>query len=117
VILPQHDGEQIGNRAAIDDECAVHVGFAKAELRIEQDLALRFGGRKAHCDRSATAVAKNVCPARCGRNRQRSLADEPPQECRQQPIQARLHALIRSRPARAVADFMPREVPSPVCRH
>ena len=42
-FLPEQNGEHIRNRAALDDEGAVHIGFAKFELGIEQNCALGAG--------------------------------------------------------------------------
>ena len=92
LFLPHQDRQHVRDRALLDDESAVHVGFAQPQLGIEQDRALRRGVGKAHGDRRAAAVAECVAFARCRRDRQGALADKPPQEQRQQPIQRRLHA-------------------------
>src|SRR5437870_2262762 len=39
-VLTEHDGEDIGDRAAFDNDAAIHIGFAELELGIEQDAAL-----------------------------------------------------------------------------
>ena len=36
VVLAKHDGEHVGDGALLDDERAVHVGFAELQLGIEQ---------------------------------------------------------------------------------
>ena len=59
-LLAQQDREHVGDRALLDDEGAVHIGFAELELGIEQDRALRLCGGEAHGDRRSAAVAKGV---------------------------------------------------------
>ena len=82
VFLPQQQREHIRDRALLDDECAVHVGFAQSELGIEQDRALRFRVGKAHGNGRAAAVAEGVSFARRRRDREGTVADKPPEEYR-----------------------------------
>ena len=44
LALSEQDGKDIGNRAALDDDPAVHIGFAEAELGMRENAKL---GRRA----------------------------------------------------------------------
>src|SRR5439155_3038623 len=39
--LRQHDAKYVGNRAAFDDDAAVHIGFAEAQFGVDENAALR----------------------------------------------------------------------------
>ena len=82
LFLPEQKRQHIRDRALLDDERAVHVGFAEAQFRIEQYRALRLLGGEAHRDRLPAAVAEFELPARCGRYRQGPAAYEAPQKYR-----------------------------------
>src|ERR1700722_11792910 len=82
VILPQQNGKQVRDRALVDDESAVHIGFAQSELRIEKDAALGFGAGEAHGDRGPAAIAKSVRSARRRCDFKGPVAYEAPQEYR-----------------------------------
>ena len=78
MFLPQQQREHIGDRALLDDERAIHVGFAQSKLRIEQDRALCFCVGEAHGNGRATAVAEAVGVARGRRDGKRAVADKAP---------------------------------------
>ena len=48
-ILAEHDGEHVGDRALLDHESAVHIGFAEFQFGIEQDAP--FGGARGKTNR------------------------------------------------------------------
>ena len=57
-VLPGDDEhpltfEEIGQRALVDDQSAIHVAFADSKLRVEQDSALSRRRGKADHDRFA----------------------------------------------------------------
>ena len=54
--LARYDGEHIGDRALLDDDAAIHVGFTEPELGIEQDTALGRSRDEADRDRRADPV-------------------------------------------------------------
>ena len=56
----KHQLEECRERSPLDDEGAVHIGFAKPQLRVEQYCALRRSGREAHRDRFASPVAEGM---------------------------------------------------------
>ncbi len=60
MVLPQQDREHVGDRALLDDERAIHIGFAQSKLWIEQDAALRFCVGEAHGNGRPAAVAEGV---------------------------------------------------------
>jgi hypothetical protein len=82
VVLPQQDGQHVRDRALVDDNTAIHIGFAQPELGIEKNAALGFGAGEAHGYWRAAAIAKRVRLARRRRDPQGPVADEAPQECR-----------------------------------
>src|SRR5674476_1336053 len=47
-ILAKHDGKNVGDRAPLDHERAVHIGLAEFELGIEENSPLGRAGGKAH---------------------------------------------------------------------
>jgi hypothetical protein len=52
--------DEVRDRSALDREGAVHIGFAKLEIRIEQHRPLGRGGRKPHRHRRPGAVAERI---------------------------------------------------------
>jgi len=70
-------GDDLGDRALLDDECAVHVGFAQPQLRVEQHRALRLRIGEAHGEGRTGAVAKGASIARGCRDPKRAAADKP----------------------------------------
>ena len=75
-ILPEHDGEHVGDRALLDHESAVHVGFAELQFGIEQDAPFGGAGGKAHRDRLAGAIAEGQDRAARGGEPEMSLAGQ-----------------------------------------
>src|SRR5215467_1548580 len=59
--LIRHNIDKLRDRPAIDHEGAVHVGFAKLEVGIEQHRALGARGDETYRDRRAAAVAERIC--------------------------------------------------------
>ena len=57
-ILSEHDREDVGDRALLDHQRAVHVGFAEFEFGIEHDAEFGCMSGKAHGHRHARAIAK-----------------------------------------------------------
>ncbi|MGY4487528.1 hypothetical protein ACVWWR_006719 [Bradyrhizobium sp. LM3.2] len=49
----EQDREGISYGAVLDDELAVHIGLAKPELGIDEDLPLCVRGDEADCNRFA----------------------------------------------------------------
>ena len=56
--LAEHDGKQVGDRAFLDPQRAVHVGFAELELGIEQHAALGGRGHEPQRHRPPGAIAE-----------------------------------------------------------
>jgi hypothetical protein len=57
-ILTERNGENIGDRALLDDDAPVHIGFAEFELGIDEDIALRGSRRETDRHGLAAAVAQ-----------------------------------------------------------
>ncbi len=57
-ILAEHYGEHVGDRAALDHEGPVHIGFAEFEFGIEENSPLGAAGAKAHPYRLAGPIAE-----------------------------------------------------------
>ncbi|BAM90171.1 methionine ABC transporter ATP-binding component [Bradyrhizobium oligotrophicum S58] len=84
--LVHHDGKEVGNRALLDDEGAVHVDFAERELRVGQDPALGRMGQEPRRDRHPGAISAAERRAIGGREADRSTTDEAAQETTQQTV-------------------------------
>ena len=55
--LAEHDRKQVGDRAFLDPQGAVHIGFAELDLGIEQHAAFGGAGHEAHRNRRPAAFA------------------------------------------------------------
>ena len=88
--LPEQQRQHIGDRALLDDEIAVHVGFTQAQLGVQQYRPLGLRRGEANRDRRTAAVAKGIPFAACCGYSERAVADKPPQKNRKQPIHTRL---------------------------
>src|SRR5579875_1293674 len=86
-LLPQQESQHVRDRTLLDQERAIHVGFAHAQLRIEKYGTLRLCSGKTHSNRGTAAVTEAVGFAGCSRDREGAMADEPPQKYCQYPIQ------------------------------
>ena len=84
--LIEQNRQGVRNRAILDHECAVHIGFAQRQFGIEQDPPFGPPGPEPHRYRpSGTVAASKFCPAR-GRECHRAAANELSQEITQQTI-------------------------------
>ena len=84
--LVEQDCERIRDRAVLDHERAVHIGFAKRQFGIEEDAALGPFAQEPRRHRTAGAItAGKFGPAR-GREGHRAAANELTQEITQQTI-------------------------------
>src|SRR6185295_1044289 len=81
-----HDGKQVGNRALLDDEGAVHVDFAERELGVGQDPALGCMGQEPRGDGHPGSIAAAERCAVGGREADRPTANETTQETTQQTV-------------------------------
>jgi len=64
------------DRAVLDDEGAVHVGFAERELGVDENPAFGVGRQEPYADRLARSIAAGKsCSAR-GRECHRTAANE-----------------------------------------
>jgi hypothetical protein len=87
--LREHHRQHVRDRSLLDDERAVHIGFAEPQLGIEQHATLGCGGGKADCDRGTATVAEGEnCPAR-GRHPQITSSDKVSQCHSKKPIHRR----------------------------
>ncbi len=100
--LIHQDHQGIGDRAAFDDEGAVHVDFAQREFGIEKNAAFRLSGQESHRNRLSGAVAAAKPGATGGRKVHRAAANELLQKITQQTVH-RNHQTERSRRANAPA--------------
>src|SRR5262249_53491782 len=83
----RHDQRQkVGNGAAFDDKVAIHVGFAEAQLGIQNNAPL--GGRLGEPDehRGAGSVSQRKGPPPHGRYDERSAANERSEDKLKQPV-------------------------------
>src|SRR5674476_671352 len=85
-VLAEHDGQYIGDRALLDHETAVHVGFAKPQLGIEQDVPFGGAGGKANRDRFTGAVAKDNLRSARGRESEGPPPDKGLEQKLKQPV-------------------------------
>src|SRR5213082_3115522 len=99
VFLAEHDGEDVGNRALLDDDAAVHIGFAEPELRVDENAALDLTRRKANCSETTCSVAQRKNRSRGGGNPEIAGPDQPLQCHSKQP----LHRLPPATSAHAAA--------------
>ncbi|MGY4288339.1 hypothetical protein ACVWXO_007559 [Bradyrhizobium sp. LM2.7] len=105
----EQDCEGISYGAALDDELAVHVGFAKPKFGIDEDLALRIRGGEADFHRLSGTVADGELPTARAGHCHRSAADELRQAFKQQTVHGLL-PLERTRKMRLIrpSDLTPR---------
>ena len=75
-LLGQRQGENVGYGAFIDDESAIHVGFAELQFRIEQHAEFCGDRRETDRDRFARAVAKRELSAACRGHRKVAGAND-----------------------------------------
>ena len=85
-MLAERNGEHVGDRAFLDHEGAVHIGFAEFQFRIEQDAPFGGAGGKADRHRLAGAVAKGEDRAARGGDPKRPPADEGLEQKLKQPV-------------------------------
>ena len=84
--LAEHDGEDVGDRALLDDDAAIHIGFAEPELGIDQDVTLRRPRGKADRHRRAGPVPEGKSCSPRGRDPKIPRADQLFQRHPKQPI-------------------------------
>jgi hypothetical protein len=75
VLVPRHEIDEVGDRAALDRERAVHIGFAELEIGIEQHGPLGRPGGESDGDRYPAAIAKFKCDATRARDPQIAATD------------------------------------------
>src|SRR5262249_34333736 len=88
------------------DECAVHIGFAKLELGVEEKAKLRGSGGETHRHWPACPVAK--CEGFSGRGR--NLKRTPPNECPKQNTKQPVHRPPPSLGPRVLLGHAPKNV-------
>ena len=66
--LAEHNGEQVGDRAPLEDDAAIHVGFTEPELGIDEDTALGRSCDEADGNRRADLVTTGERRSSRGRN-------------------------------------------------
>ena len=84
--LIEQDGKRVRNRAVLDHERAVHIGFAERQFGIEEDAPLGLSGKEPHRYRRSSAIAASKCRPARGREGHRAAANELSQEITQQTI-------------------------------
>src|SRR5712691_3567559 len=57
--LTKHDGKDVGDRALLDHDAAIHVGFAESQLGIDEDATLGRSGGEADRHGPARAVPES----------------------------------------------------------
>ena len=89
--LAEHDGKHVGDRALLDDERAVHVGFAEFELGIEQNGPFGRARGKTYRYRLAGAVAESQNRAARGGDPECPPPDKGLEQKLKQPVHRRPH--------------------------
>ncbi len=84
--LAEHDREQVGDRALLHPQRAVHVGFPEPDLGIEQHAALGGSGHEADGDLRVRAVADSENGATRRGEPQGPPVHESPEQKFQQPV-------------------------------
>ena len=109
-VLAEQDGQYIGDRALLDHEAAVHVSFAKPQLRIEQDAPFGCAGGKPNRDGFAGAIAKDNLRSARGRKQEGSAADKGLEQKLKQPVH-RTASLIMPRPTSGLPNLLQKREP------
>jgi hypothetical protein len=84
--LIEQDLQRIRDRAVLDHERTVHIGFAQRQFGIEENTALGPLGEEPGQYRAAGPVTTGKAGPVRGRKRHRAAANELTQEITQQPI-------------------------------
>jgi hypothetical protein len=84
--LAEQDLQRVRDRAILDHECAVHVGFAERQFGIEQDPALGPFCHKPRRHRAAGSVTAGKPGSARSCKGHRAAANELTQKITQQPI-------------------------------
>ena len=105
--IPHHKVEKFRNRALLDHEAAIHVGFAQSELGVEENVP--FGGPAGKADRDRRARAITAAKARSCRGRDPKIphADQPLAGRPKQPIHRPPPSRHMLRLARDAAHILP----------
>ena len=85
-VLAKANGEHVGDRALLDHESAVHVGFAKLKLGIEKNSPFGAARDKAYRNRLAGPIAECEDRAARGGNSECPPPDEGLKEKLKQPV-------------------------------
>jgi hypothetical protein len=99
VARPHRHREQVGDRALLDHEGAVHVGFAELELGLEQNADLGAPAGEACRHHRPVSVAECENFSSCGRQAQVATPDQTRDQHSQQPIHGahpQRHGRLRS---------------------
>src|SRR5262245_44653055 len=85
-VILDGEVEKFGDRALLDDQAAVHIGFAQPELGINEDAPLGRPARKS--DRHGRVSAIPAAKGRSCRSRNLKVpsAEKPSADCLEQPI-------------------------------
>jgi hypothetical protein len=59
MALAEDESEEVGNRSLFDDENPIHIGFAKLQFGIDEDVALGSEGLEADGDGRAGTIAQD----------------------------------------------------------
>src|SRR6266849_5461964 len=84
--LTEHDGKDIRDRALLDDDPAIHVGFAESQLRINKNATLGRPRGETYRHRRAGAVSEGKSRSTCGGDPEIPNADQTLQRPSKQPI-------------------------------